>query len=280
SETFEKLFGGNTINIIPRGSADVTLMGQLNRNENPLFNERQRRQTNCDCDQRIQMNLTGQIGERLRLTTNYNTEAQFDFENQIRLDYTGKDDDIIRRIEVGNVSMPLNSSLITGSQALFGIKTQLQFGRLGITSVLSQQKSQQREITISNGAQQSEFRIMADAYEANRHYFLSHYFRDNFNRTMSNAPVLLTDVNITQIEVWVTNRSNAYVDARDILAFMDLGEYNPYNTALFNPGVSRLPSSGIPNDPSSPLSNNLTTVIGDQARLTNSNFVQGYFAGS
>src|SRR5690606_18754347 len=96
----------------------------------------------------------------------------------------------------------------------------------------------------------------------------------------SNAPVLLTDVNITQIEVWVSNRSNSFVDARDVLAFMDLGEYNPYNTALFMPANSRLPSSGIPNDPGTPLSNNLTTVIGDQARLTNSNFIQGYFAGS
>ncbi|WP_353130615.1 cell surface protein SprA, partial [Parapedobacter pyrenivorans] len=172
SEAFEKIFGGNTIDIIPRGSADISIMAQHNKNANPMFNERQRRQWGFDFDQRIQMNLTGQIGDRLKLTTNYNTEAQFDFENQIRLDYTGKDDDIIKRIELGNVSMPLNTTLISGTQALFGLKTQLQFGKLNVTGIFSQQRSQQREITIKNGAQESEFALKADEYEDNQHYFL------------------------------------------------------------------------------------------------------------
>src|SRR5690606_3956231 len=144
SESFKRIFGGSEINIIPRGSADITLMGQHNKNENPLFSERQRNQYNFDFDQRIQMNLTGQIGDRMKLTANYNTESQFDFENQIRLDYTGKDDDIIKRIELGNVSMPLNTTLINGTQALFGLKTQLQFGKLNVTGIFSQQRSQQR----------------------------------------------------------------------------------------------------------------------------------------
>ncbi|SEM06101.1 cell surface protein SprA [bacterium A37T11] len=280
SESFEKIFGGNTISIIPRGSADVTLMGQVSKNKNPLFNERQRKQLNFDFDQRIQMNVTGQIGDKLKLTTNYNTESQFDFENQIKLDYTGKDDDIIRKIEVGNVSMPINSTLISGTQALFGIKTQLQFGKLGVTSVFSQQRSQSKEITINNGAQQSEFSISADSYESNRHYFLAQYFRENFNRALSNAPVLMTNVNITQIEVWVTNRSNAYMDSRDVLALLDLGEYNPYNTTLVHPKNSPLPSSGIPGQNGALLSNDLSTLLGDQYRQTNSNAIQTLFQGS
>ncbi|OYY05007.1 MAG: cell surface protein SprA, partial [Sphingobacteriia bacterium 35-40-5] len=172
SKSFEKLFGGNTIEIRPQGSADLTFSGRLSRNENPLFNERQRRQGNFDFDQRIQMNVVGQIGEKMRISTNYNTEAQFDFENQVKLDYTGKDDEIIRKIEAGNVSLPLSSSLISGSQALFGLKTQLQFGKLNVTSIFSQQKSQQKEITITNGSQQNEFSISADNYETNKHYFL------------------------------------------------------------------------------------------------------------
>ena len=280
SETFKRIFGGTEISIIPRGSADITLMGQHNKNENPLFNERQRNQYNFDFDQRIQMNLTGQIGNLMSLTANYNTESQFDFENQMRLDYVGKDDDIIQKIELGNVSLPLNSSLISGSQALFGLKTQLQFGRVHLTSVFSQHKSQQKEITISNGAQQNEFAFSADNYEANRHYFLAQYFRDNYNRALSTAPVIQSNVHVTQIEVWITNRSNTIDNARDILAFMDLAEHRPYNTGLIRSGNSVLPAAGLLNDPSYPQqSNNLLELIStdNNIRFTNSNAVQTFF---
>ncbi len=280
SEAFEKIFGGNTIDIIPRGSADISIMAQRNKNANPMFNERQRRQWGFDFDQRIQMNLTGQIGDRLKLTTNYNTEAQFDFENQIRLDYTGKDDDIIKRIELGNVSMPLNTTLINGTQALFGLKTQLQFGRLNVTGIFSQQRSQQREITIKNGAQESEFALKADEYEDNQHYFLAQYFRENFNRAMALAPILTTDVNITQIEVWISNRSNSVDDSRDILALMDLGEYEPYNTGRIPAGGNtRYPSTGIPGESVQFYSNRLLEVLPNDARLTQSNGAQQFFQG-
>jgi hypothetical protein len=168
------------------------------------------------------MNVTGQIGEKMKITTNYNTEAQFDFENQVKLDYTGKDDEIIRKIEAGNVSLPLSSSLITGSQALFGLKTQLQFGRLNVTSIFSQQKSQQREITISNGSQQNEFTISADNYETNKHYFLAQYFRNNYSKALENIPLNSSNVNITKLEVWVTNRANTSANSRDVLALLDI----------------------------------------------------------
>ncbi|HWV70678.1 MAG TPA: cell surface protein SprA [Pseudosphingobacterium sp.] len=284
SPTFEKIFGGNTINIIPRGSVDATIMGQYNKNDNPMFNERQRKQLGFDFDQRIQMNLTGQIGDRLKLITNYNTEAQFDFENQIKLDYVGKDDAIIRRIEVGNVSMPLNSTLISGTQALFGVKTQLQFGKLGVTSVFSQQRSQSKEITISNGAQQNEFALKADDYEQNKHYFLAQYFRDNYSRTLANAPLILTNVNITQIEVWVTNRSNSIENSRDVLGFMDLGESRPWNTMLNQPGGSQLPAAGVVGDPAFPeQSNRLLQLLQQQypdARYSSSNAVASMFQSS
>lgn len=280
SEVFKSIFGGSEISIVPRGSADISLMGRHNKNENPLYNERQRNQFSFDFDQRIQMNLTGQIGERLRLNANYNSQSQFEFENQMKLEHVGKDDDIIQKIEIGNVSLPLNSSLISGSQSLFGVKTHLQFGKVHLTSVLSQHKSQQKEITISNGAQQNEFAFSADNYEANRHYFLGQYFRENYNRALSTAPVIQSNVHITQIEVWITNRSNTITDSRDILAFMDLGESKPYNQALITGGGSALPA-GYAGDPSfSQQSNNLLTILPGQVRYTNSNDIQSFFQGN
>ncbi|MFD1628974.1 cell surface protein SprA [Pseudopedobacter beijingensis] len=285
SKSFEKIFGGNTINIQPRGTADLTFSGRVNKNENPLFNERQRVQGNFDFDQRIQMNLAGNIGEKLKITTNYNTEAQFDFENQVKLEYTGYKDEILQKFEAGMVSFPLNTTLISGSQALFGVKAQLQFGRLGVTSIYSQQKSQAKEINITNGAQQNEFRLTTDNYEANKHYFLGQYFRDNFNKAMSNLPIMTSQVNITKVEVWVTNKSNSTTDSRDILAFMDLGENAPFNSVTnpnliggkFTGGMSVLPSAL--SDPSFPAqSNNLLSTIPATTRNTSDNSLDAFFA--
>src|SRR5690606_20283053 len=154
------------------------------------------------------------------------------------------------------------------------------FGRLNVTGIFSQQRSQQREITIKNGAQESEFALKADEYEDNQHYFLAHYFRDNFNRAMSLAPILTTDVNITQIEVWVSNRSNSVDDSRDVLALMDLGEYAPYNNTLIRPGNTRYPSTGIPGQPGQLISNNLLQLLPENARLTESNAVQEFFSST
>ncbi|WP_461486226.1 T9SS outer membrane translocon Sov/SprA, partial [Pedobacter sp.] len=230
SRVFEKIFGGTTIDIQPSGEAELTFLGRVNKNQNPLFNERQRVQSNFDFTQRIQMDVVGNIGTKMKIKMNYNTEAQFDFENQIKLDYTGGPDDIIKKIEAGNVSLPLNTSLITGTQALFGIKTQLQFGKLGLTTVFTQQKSQSKQIEINNGAQQNDYRISGSEYEANKHYFLAQYFRNKYDAALSKPPTILSGVNITKIEVWVTNKTGNTTDSRDVVGFMDLAESTPYNT--------------------------------------------------
>lgn len=279
SKVFEKIFGGTTIDIQPRGDAELTFLGRINKNENPLFNERQRTQSNFDFNQRIQMDVTGNIGTKLKIKMNYNTEAQFDFENQIKLDYTGGKDDIIKKIEAGNVSLPLNSTLINGTQSLFGVKTQLQFGKLDVSAVFSQQKSQSKELQINNGAQQNEYRISGSDYEANKHYFLAKYFRDNYNRALANPPTVLSGVLITKIEVWITNKTGNTQDSRDVLGFLDLGENQPYNTAQVAGGGSALPS-GFTNPTFPTQSNNLLANLPTDARQTNSNSVISYFAAN
>jgi cell surface protein SprA len=227
-KAFDRIFGGNTIDIRPQGSAELTFGVNINKNANPQIPERQRRVTTFDFDQKIQMNVVGNIGDKLKLTTNYNTEATFDFENQMKLEYTGYEDEIIKKIEAGNVSLPLSGTLIAGSQSLFGIKTQLQFGRLTATTLFSQQKGQRKEIDVKGGAQTQKFEITADNYEANKHYFLSGYFRENYDRALSSLPVVNSGVNITRIEVWVVNQRANTLDTRNIIGFTDLGEDAAY----------------------------------------------------
>ena len=225
-EGFDNIFGGNTIDIRPSGSALVKFGLKNSKTENPALSERQRSITTFDFDQQIQVNLIGNIGDKLKLSINYNTEATFDFENQVKIDFTGYDDDIIQKIEAGNVSLPLSGTLITGSQSLFGIKTKLKFGRLEVTSVFSQQKGKKQEIEVKGGAQVKEYELKADEYDENRHYFVSQFFRDNYEVAMASPPYVASPINVTRIEVWITNNNNTTQNTRNLIAFQDLGETN------------------------------------------------------
>ncbi len=283
SQTFNQIFGGPNIDIRPQGSAEAIMSGQLNQNQNPLFNTQQRNQFNFNFDQKIQLNVTGTVGDKLKITTNYNTDAQFQFENQIKLDYTGHADEIIQKIEVGTVSMTLPTTLITGSQALFGIKAKFKFGKLDVTTILAQQRSQSQTITITNGSQQGSFKLTAANYDANKHFFLSQFFRNNYNKALANIPIISSNINITKIEVWTTNRVNSTTGSRDILALTDLGENNPYNTKLVRGGTgfSGMPAGfqgpGFPQE-----SNSLLKNLPASTRLTNDpqNTIATYFANT
>lgn len=223
-EAFDRIFGSNTIEIIPEGTAELTFAMKSTKTDNPTIPVNMRKNTTFDFKSMIQINVNGKIGEKLKMNVQYNTEATFDFENNVKVEYTGFEDEIIQKIEAGNVSLPLPGTLITGSQSLFGFKTQLKFGKLNVTTVFSKQQGQTQVMEVKGGAQTKEFSINADDYEANKHFFLSQYFRDAYNRTLQNLPIINTGVNITKIEVWVTNKNQNYENSRDVVAFIDLGE--------------------------------------------------------
>lgn len=224
SELFDRIFGGNTVDIKPTGTAELMFGLTHNRMENPAIPQKLQRITNFDFNMRIQLNLLGKIGEKVKVSTNYNTEASFDWENQFKIDYNGLEDEIIKKIEAGNVTLPLNSSLISGSQTLFGFKTELQFGKLKATTVISQQRGKKQEITVQGGAQTTPFSINADNYEQNKHFYLGHYFRKNYDLWMSTLPVINTPIVVNKIEVYLLGINGSAEQTRNILAFEDLGE--------------------------------------------------------
>lgn len=234
SETFDKIFGSNAINVSLQGNAELIFGYQISTVENPTVPEKYRTVNSFNFSQKVQMNARGTIGERLKLGVEYNTEATFDFENKVKLDYSGGEDDIVKKIEAGNVNLPLSGSLISGSQSLFGFKTEMQFGKLNVVSVFSQQKGESSVMNVQGGAQLSNFEVKADDYEANRHFFISHYFQENFDKAMSNLPIINSDITITKIEVWVTNKTRS-TNSRNIFAFMDLGEERSAN--IHSPSV-------------------------------------------
>ncbi len=242
----DKLFGGTKIDIRPQGNIELTLGADFQKVDNPIIPERQRTQGGFNFDMAIQMNVTGQIGEKLKLGTSYNTQATFNFDNQMKLEYAGGEDDIIKKIEAGNVSLPLRSSLIQGSQSLFGIKTELQFGRLTLTGVASQQRSKRNSIQIQGGSQLQTFDVPVDRYDENRHFFFTHYNRDGFERSLQNLPQIQSLFRINRIEVWVTNTRNQTENVRDIVALADLAEGDPARITNTNPFFQ---PPGIPASP-------------------------------
>ncbi len=249
-ETFDKVFGTDVITITPQGSAELIFGYNMSRVDNPALSEKNRRNPSFLFKERIQMNVTGSIGDKMQLGINYNTEASFDFENKTKLEYTGKEDEIIKKIEAGNVTFSLPGTLITGSQSLFGLKTDLQFGKLFVSSVISHQKGQSQVVEVKGGAQVSEFEIDAVDYDANRHFFLSHFFRDNYNEWLSTLPFISSGVRIEQIEVWVTNKGYSTTDTRNILALTDMAEgYHTDTDPNFIGNVNLIQPSAVRNGP-------------------------------
>lgn len=231
SRLFETIFGGNTIDVRPTGSVEIDLGMRYSKQDNPALSPRNRSVLGFDFDQRISVGLNGMVGTRLKVSGNYDTQSTFNFQNLIKLEYTPTEDDIIQKIEVGNVSFPLNTSLIRGAQSLFGVKAQLQFGKTTVTGVFSEQRSETRGVTVEGGGMLQDFELFALDYDADRHYFLSQYFRNKYDDALRNYPLIDSRVQITRIEVWVTNRQNRInatpldgFNNRNIIALQDLGE--------------------------------------------------------
>ena len=236
-EMFDRLFGGSTVDIRPQGNVNLDFGGQWSSTDRPDISEDLRNNSNFDFNMDINMNMLGQIGDKMKLDFNYNTLSNFDFDNNIKLDYAGTEDEIIQKVEAGNVSMPLPTLLIPGTQTLFGLKTKLKFGRMTVTSIASSQRSQNKTLTIEGGAQKEDFEVWADQYEENRHFFLGHNFRESYNKSLELLPYVNSPHQINNIEVWVTNDQRDVSDVRNIVALMDLGEKDPYNENI-GPGLS------------------------------------------
>lgn len=150
----EKIFGPGGVQLRTQGSVQIKMGIKSNKTDNPSLSLNARRKTYFDFEQKIQANVNASVGDRLKFNLNYNTDATFDFDSKnLKLAYEGKEDDIVKSIEAGNVSLTTGSSLIRGSTALFGIKSKLQFGRLTATALVSQQNSESRTVNTKGGAQ-------------------------------------------------------------------------------------------------------------------------------
>ena len=237
SKFFETIFGSNEIKITPTGNINLKLGFIYQNTENPQLSEQNRSSFTFDFDQQINAGIQAQVGNRLKFTAQYDTQSTFDFQNIIKVEFIPPslsdvkygEDGIIQGIEAGNISMPIKNSLINGAQSLFGLKTKLQFGKTNITAVFSQQNSESTTVTAEGGAEIQEFELRATDYDNDRHFFLSQYFRENYSKSLQNYPLISSPINITRIELWITNRNASVEDFRSIVALADIAEPNSEN---------------------------------------------------
>ncbi len=221
----EKIFGPGGVQLKTQGSVALNLGIKSNKTDNPALNSSARRNTYFDFQQKIQATINASVGDKLKFNMTYNTDATFDFDSKnLKLAYEGKEDEIIKSIEAGNVSMTTGSSLIKGGSALFGVKAKLQFGKLTATALVSQQNSQTQTVNTKGGVQTTSFSVACDKYDSNRHFFLGHFFRDNYDTWTANLPIVTSGVSIKRVEVWVTNKKSSYSNARNVVGFLDLAE--------------------------------------------------------
>jgi cell surface protein SprA len=252
SKFFESIFGSNVISVVPQGSVEMDLGVMYTKQENPVFSPNNQSNLTFDFDQRISLSLMGKVGTRLQANLNYDTQSTFDFQNVFKLEFDptvdGGEDNILQKLEVGNINMPLNSSLINGAQSLFGVKAELQFGKTRITGVFSEQRSETKNVIAQGGGTLQDFEFFGLDYDENRHFFLGHFFREQYDQALENYPFINSQVQITRIEVWITNRTNQIQNVRNIIAIQDLGESSRIGLNSIPAGFVNVSSGAYPDN--------------------------------
>ena len=238
----EKIFGPGGVRIKTQGTAELKLGANIKSIDNPSLPIRNRRTTAFDFDEKINLNVNGRVGDKVNMNLNYNTDATFDFDTQnLKLKYDGKEDEIIKLVEAGNVTFPSNNSLVKGASSLFGIRTDMQFGKLKLQTVLSQKKSSTKSVTSKGGTHTNAFEMDVTDYEENRHFFLSHYFRERYDKAMSTLPNLTTGIEITRVEIWITNKTGTTSNTRSLVTLTDLGENTKVSNSIWTLKGQKVP---------------------------------------
>lgn len=240
----EKIFGPGGVRVKTNGNAELKIGGNYKFTDNPSLSERNRRVFGFDLDEKINISLNGKVGDKINMDFNYNTEAMANFDTQnLKLRYEGKEDEIIKLVEAGNVSMPTQSSLIRGANSLFGLHTDFQLGKLTVQTMVAQKKSASSTVNSKNGVQTTEYEFSASEYDENRHFYLGHFFRDNYDQWMATLPNVLSGITINRIEVWITNKNGTTTNTRNLIALTDLGERNHIASDLWQQSSDVVPSN-------------------------------------
>ncbi len=218
------IFGPPRINLRISGAVDIQGAWQNQKTNAQTLSQLGNVTNQPDFKQDVQINVNGTVGDKLTIGANWDTQNQFDYENQLQIKYKGYDDEIVKSVEAGNVSMSTPSQFIGSSQALFGIKAQMQFGPLTLTTLASQQKAQSKTLSVSGGSQSQTFTLHAYQYATNHFFIDARYIPDyeSYYQT-GNGNISSPYLHITQYQVYVSQtQAQPNPNLRQGYALMDL----------------------------------------------------------
>ena len=228
---FSTIFGKPQVDLRVNGQADINAGFDYRKSDRQVALTGDASQIDPSFKQDLRLGITGTIGDKMQIDVDWDTNNQFDYQNQVKLNYTGYEDEIIQSIEAGNVFLETPSQLINGGQSLFGIKSSFQLGNFQLTTIASQQEGQSNRLSIEGGSETNEFTIRPTEYDDNTHFFLGYFFRNSWNDVLSNPNNLQLQngfQRITELEVWKldTDQISNETDTRKAVAIVDYGEPN------------------------------------------------------
>lgn len=225
---FTTIFGKPSVDLRVNGTADISAGFDYRKSDQQVSVTGRPSQLDPQFKQDLSLGITGTIGDKLQINVQYDSRNQFDFENQLRLEYTGYEDEIIQKIEAGNVNLQTPSSLIRGGQSLFGIKSEMQVGGVRLTTVMSQQEGQASNLNIEGGSESTEFDLRPTDYDEATHFFLGYYFRNRWEDALADPPNIRVAngfERIAEIEVWKLMPTRPEEEnVRQAVAVVDLAE--------------------------------------------------------
>lgn len=225
NSAFTTIFGTNEVNLRVNGSANMNVGASIQKLDDGTLPPDLRTRVDPTFNQNLQLNIQGTIGDKLTIATDWDTERQFDFENRLSIVYKGYEDEIIKSIEMGNVSMETGNSLVSGGKSLFGIKAVSELGPLKVTSVVSQQRGKNSTKTISGGSQEIQINLKPADYDDGRHYFLDFFNRNVFEQALADPQNILQPYQVTELYVYIRKATDIAQDENAIpaIALLDLG---------------------------------------------------------
>lgn len=225
NSAFTTIFGTNEVNLRVNGSANMNIGASIQKLDDGTLPPDLRTRVDPTFNQNLQLNIQGTIGDKLTIATDWDTERQFDFENRLSIVYEGYEDEIIKSIQMGNVSMETGNSLVSGGKSLFGIKAISELGPLKVTSVISQQKGKNNSQRISGGSQETSIDLSPADYEDGRHFFLDFFNRDFFELALEDPQNILQPYQVSELYVYVriASSNTPGEKTQPAIALLDLG---------------------------------------------------------